>query len=157
MDEQTPAPAPQPSQQSAPRKWYKKKRYLIPLGFVGIMAAASLGGGNTPPATQTVPQIQVKTDTTVAPSSLSAPTSPVPGAPQVSPQTPTPKPAPFGCHIPAPNGYYTNVDGNCVPRPYQAPAAPAGATAQCRDGSYSSSQHRSGTCSHHGGVEKWLE
>ena len=30
--------------------------------------------------------------------------------------------------------------------------APAGATAKCRDGTYSFSQHRSGTCSHHGGV-----
>lgn len=33
---------------------------------------------------------------------------------------------------------------------------PAGATALCRDGTYSFSQHRRGTCSHHGGVEKWL-
>ena len=35
-------------------------------------------------------------------------------------------------------------------------APPAGATAQCRDGTYSFSQHRSGTCSHHGGVARWL-
>lgn len=34
--------------------------------------------------------------------------------------------------------------------------APAGATAQCRDGSYSYSAHRQGTCSHHGGVATWL-
>ena len=34
--------------------------------------------------------------------------------------------------------------------------APPGATALCRDGSYSFSQHRSGTCSHHGGVATWL-
>src|SRR5437899_6854128 len=33
---------------------------------------------------------------------------------------------------------------------------PPGATALCRDGTYSYSQHRSGTCSHHGGVAKWL-
>jgi hypothetical protein len=33
---------------------------------------------------------------------------------------------------------------------------PSGATARCRDGSYSFSQHRSGTCSHHGGVAVWL-
>jgi hypothetical protein len=32
----------------------------------------------------------------------------------------------------------------------------SGATAQCRDGSYSYSQHRSGTCSHHGGVARWI-
>lgn len=35
-------------------------------------------------------------------------------------------------------------------------AAPVGATAQCRDGTYSYSQHRSGTCSDHGGVATWL-
>ena len=34
--------------------------------------------------------------------------------------------------------------------------APAGATAKCKDGSYSKSQHHSGTCSHHGGVAEWL-
>ncbi len=38
-----------------------------------------------------------------------------------------------------------------------APAnAPANATALCKDGTYSMSQHRSGTCSQHGGVERWL-
>jgi hypothetical protein len=49
-----------------------------------------------------------------------------------------------------------NSDGNCVHRPEQAPAPPAGATAKCQDGTYSFSQHRSGTCSHHGGVAQWL-
>lgn len=37
-----------------------------------------------------------------------------------------------------------------------ASSPPSGATAQCRDGTYSFSQTRSGTCSHHGGVAKWL-
>jgi hypothetical protein len=37
-----------------------------------------------------------------------------------------------------------------------ATAAPAGATAICNDGTYSYSQHRSGTCSHHSGVREWL-
>lgn len=32
----------------------------------------------------------------------------------------------------------------------------SGPTARCRDGSYSYSQHRSGTCSHHGGVARWI-
>ncbi|MFJ8786976.1 DUF3761 domain-containing protein [Streptomyces sp. NPDC102476] len=34
--------------------------------------------------------------------------------------------------------------------------APAGATAQCNDGTYSYSAHRRGTCSHHDGVAVWL-
>jgi hypothetical protein len=33
---------------------------------------------------------------------------------------------------------------------------PTGATAKCKDGTYSKSQHRSGTCSSHGGVAEWL-
>jgi hypothetical protein len=33
---------------------------------------------------------------------------------------------------------------------------PTGATAKCKDGTYSKSQHRSGTCSKHGGVAEWL-
>lgn len=37
-----------------------------------------------------------------------------------------------------------------------ASSPPPGATARCRDGSYSFSKHRSGTCSHHGGVAVWL-
>ena len=35
-------------------------------------------------------------------------------------------------------------------------SAPSGTTARCRDGTYSFSKHRSGTCSHHGGVATWL-
>jgi hypothetical protein len=51
---------------------------------------------------------------------------------------------------------YTNVDGDQVHVPVEASSAPAGATAKCGDGSWSFSQHRSGTCSHHGGVDEWL-
>lgn len=55
-----------------------------------------------------------------------------------------------------PEGTYVNTYGNTVCRPYPSPSAPAGATAQCVDGTYSYSQSRSGTCSHHGGVATWL-
>jgi len=55
-----------------------------------------------------------------------------------------------------PNGTYQNSAGNNVCKPYESPTQPAGATAKCGDGSYSSSESRSGTCSHHGGVAVWL-
>lgn len=51
---------------------------------------------------------------------------------------------------------YINSDGQCVHDPETAGSPPAGATAQCKDGTYSFSQHRSGTCSGHGGVAVWL-
>src|SRR4051812_37623921 len=56
------------------------------------------------------------------------------------------------------NHYYSNSSGNTV----HAPAydldndVPAGASAKCGDGTYSFSEHRSGTCSHHRGVSSWL-
>ncbi len=52
-----------------------------------------------------------------------------------------------------PSDYYRNSSGHCVHRPS---SDPTGATAQCWDGSYSYSEHASGTCSHHGGVKRWI-
>src|ERR1700712_3211953 len=48
---------------------------------------------------------------------------------------------------------YRNHDGNTVHSPAHSRSGdiPSGATAQCRDGTWSFSQHRSGTCSRHGG------
>ena len=54
------------------------------------------------------------------------------------------------------SGTYRNHNGEIVRRPENCSAAPEGATAQCRDGSYSFSRSRRGTCSYHGGVAKWL-
>jgi uncharacterized protein YraI len=52
--------------------------------------------------------------------------------------------------------YYTNSFGEKVQSPTYYNSVPAGATALCRDGTYSFSRNRRGTCSHHGGVAKWL-
>ncbi|MCJ2097410.1 DUF3761 domain-containing protein [Methylobacterium sp. E-046] len=58
------------------------------------------------------------------------------------------------------HGTYTNRDGCEVPRPEQPQGSsctkPADATARCRDGDWSFSQHRQGTCSHHRGVGCWV-
>jgi hypothetical protein len=67
--------------------------------------------------------------------------------------TPAPVPTP---HPTCTNGTYVNSAGNTICSPEAAPSAPAGATAQCVDGTYSFSQSHSGTCSHHGGVASWL-
>lgn len=52
--------------------------------------------------------------------------------------------------------YYTNSRGERVQSPTYYQTAPAGATALCSDGTYSFSRSRRGTCSHHGGVARWL-
>lgn len=48
-------------------------------------------------------------------------------------------------------GWYTNKFGSCVEPPDQN----LNGTARCCDGTESHSQHRSGTCSGHGGVCEW--
>jgi hypothetical protein len=58
--------------------------------------------------------------------------------------------APTGCT----NGTYVNSAGNTVCSPSSSNTG--GATAVCKDGTYSYSQSRKGTCSHHGGVSRWL-
>jgi hypothetical protein len=82
---------------------------------------------------------------------------PKPEVPPPSSETPEPtepsSPEPSECT----NGTYVNAAGNTVCRPVESPGGPpAGASAECADGTYSFSESRSGTCSHHGGVANWL-
>lgn len=51
--------------------------------------------------------------------------------------------------------YYNNTNGYVVQSPTYYNNRPPGATARCRDGTYSFSQSRCGTCSGHGGVAEW--
>jgi uncharacterized protein YraI len=57
-----------------------------------------------------------------------------------------------------PGRSYVNSKGERVQSPTRTADGqpPAGATAQCRDGAYSFSRSRRGTCSGHGGVARWL-
>lgn len=56
------------------------------------------------------------------------------------------------------NRSYRNTAGAIIHSPTHTKSgkAPAGASAQCRDSTFSFSQSRRGTCSHHGGVAAWL-
>ena len=56
------------------------------------------------------------------------------------------------------HGHYISKSGAVVHSPAHTITgqAPAGASAKCRDGTFSFSQHRRGACSHHGGVAGWL-
>ena len=126
-------------------------------GNVGVLDAPS--STSSAPAYSVPVTTEAPPTTSEAPAVTTAPTqaqavAPAPkttaAKPKVAPKTTAqaaPKPAECGAD------YYVNSSGNCVHRPSDNPA---GATAICKDGTYSYSQHRSGTCSGHGGVRSWL-
>lgn len=69
-----------------------------------------------------------------------------------------PQPITVSRDIPVPTPYQapTYVRPDPIPQSTPVIASGAGASARCADGTYSYSQNRRGTCSHHGGVSEWL-
>jgi|SRR3989344_5569454 len=125
------------------RPWYKKRRYLVALGLAGLFVMAGASGDSAPVTITPALAHPVQ----VTPSSNTTPVRAI-----IQPQTQT-----YGDSTNLSNdNYYTNSKGNTVHSPAYSNSVPAGASAQCRDGTYSFSQSRRGTCSHHGGVAKWL-
>lgn len=112
-----------------PRPWYKKKRYLIPLASLGLYGAALASSGPSAPAAQ----------------------APVQEVTPVQVQTSTQS---QDANTLSHDSTYTNVSGNTVPSPVHLNTCTGSAI--CGDGTCSFSQHRQGTCSHHGGVAEWL-
>ncbi len=51
----------------------------------------------------------------------------------------------------------SSVASKSAPAETASNTDPTGATAKCKDGTYSKSQHHTGACSHHGGVADWLK
>jgi len=70
-------------------------------------------------------------------------------APPSSPPAPTPKSTPPAA--PAPQ-----AQPKAAPKA-SAAGAPEGATAKCKDGTYSHAKGHTGACSHHGGVAEWYK
>lgn len=103
----------------------------VALGFI-CRVAVDQPGTSTPTKTPTEAStsIPIKTSTVV----------------------PTRTPHPTGTDFVTPTVTPT-VRATAVPK---VRTHPLGATARCKDGTYSYSSTRSGTCSHHGGVSAWL-
>jgi outer membrane biosynthesis protein TonB len=142
------------------QSWSKLKKTVV-ISAVGLFGLAGIGALNSPQKSNIVapppPPPPVSTPKVQAETITQTPIQPAPTPlPPPAVMAPTPIPAPEPQPINCPNGTYVNTYGNTVCSPYEAPSAPAGATAKCVDGTYSFSQSHSGTCSHHGGVSAWL-
>lgn len=155
----------------------------MPFIIFGVIASAIIGFVSNASPHNTLPQNTVsstKIAKTVTPTHSPTPTVTLTPTPTITP-TLTPKPV---VHYVPPiktqtivtpttisqptqattdtglgnNNYYTNSAGNEVHSPAYSNngSVPAGATAQCNDGTYSFSQSSRETCSHHGGVAQWL-
>ncbi len=59
-------------------------------------------------------------------------------------------------NLPPPPETSSSSPPSSITTPSPSTTKCAGATAICNDGTCSYSKHRSGTCSHHGGVKQWL-
>ncbi len=127
---------------SEPKKWYKKKGYVISLGIIAIFVIGVLSNSSNQPSVQS--QVQGVTTDQIPTTKLVPQVNTQPQAVPVEPQSGLSN-----------NNYYTNTYGNQVHSPAYSNSVPAGASAQCGDGTYSFSQSRRGTCSHHGGVAEW--
>jgi len=134
------------------RPWYKKKRYLLPIA--GILGLGFMGGGSSEATlpVQAVPTALVQPQTEVFPA-----TTQEASVKSAIPSTPKKEAFPTNSEL-SNETYYTNTYGNSVHSPAYSDddSVPQGASAQCRDGTYSFSQSRRGTCSQHGGVASWL-
>jgi hypothetical protein len=161
-------PIPQPQEPPQRDNWFDRHKVVTCFSIVAIFIVSLAYFDRTPQ------QVAVQdASTSIAPTATATPTqtpSDTP-TPTVTPSpTPTTYIAPTHATIqsaqPTPtqeqglsnNNYYLNSSGNDVHSPASSTdgSVPAGATAKCADGTYSFSQHRSGTCSHHGGVAVWL-
>ncbi len=114
------------------KNWYQKKGYIVVIFILGLIAI-NVFAQNGSTSQSTTPSTQYNNSA-------------------YTPATTTPAPNLSN------NNYYTNTYGNSVHSPAYSDngSVPSGASARCRDGTYSFSQHRSGTCSYHGGVSEWL-
>ena len=124
------------------------------VSLVGLGAVASAVNGP-----QTVPTL---TTAPAAVTSTRAPFPPTPGTRPAATTTATtqarttPATRPPATSPPITRPPATPTSRFSIPTTALSPGYPANATAECTDGTISYSAHRSGTCSHHGGVAHWI-
>lgn len=144
------------------RKWYKKKRYIIPLAlfsFISIVNSFNSSSSDTVNKNYAPVLGQVEKVVPIsAPAQSQVKTKIQVQQPEIVTQPLQKNAVPVTTEeVPLSNdNIYINSQGKEVHSPAYASSIPQGASAVCGDGTYSFSQSRRGTCSHHGGVSEWL-
>lgn len=164
MDQQ-PSPTPKPKKKSKALKWgVGFVSIFIFLVFIGVLSSLSGNDNSNQPTTTVTPpnvnqqQGTVKGEATEAVENVNVAdteikevnSAPVVNVAAENKNTNVQEAKPLEQPT-----YYENTYGNTVQSPTQYDSRPAGASARCGDGTYSFSQSRRGTCSHHGGVAEW--
>ena len=116
--------------------------YLVALPAASFALVVTSPRPTPSPSPSSTPVPAVGGDGTSVATPVSTPTTP-----------PTPAPTPVPTALPTAQ---PTTAPTVAPPPAQTTDPLAGVTAICVDGSYSYSAHRSGTCSHHGGVAQWI-
>ena|GEM_PF-795434 len=141
-----------------------KRGIRVLLAIVGVTAVLGIIGATNEPAQSSLNVTPASSQSTssqneTAPTTSEQPVETLPNEPASQPSQAATAPSSQQSSTNLSNdNTYINSDGNTVQSPAYSTdnSVPAGATAQCGDGTYSFSQHHSGTCSHHGGVAEWL-
>lgn len=145
-----------------------KNKVFTSLGIlIGLIILGGIFAGSSKPQIEgtkiVVPNPTAIATPTSTSTSIPSPTvNPTPTPTLTITPSPTIKPTPQPIATPVQDSglsndnYYINSQGNKVHSPAYSNTVPDGASAICRDGTYSFSQSRRGTCSHHGGVAQWL-
>lgn len=140
----------------------KKSNWWVAGGIIAIGVLSAMGSLDSSTQTQPLETVSVPTvvETQGRLSNKEIPPVIVPAAEQKEIETPS---SPANNQKSSSGGlsndnYYTNVDGDTIHSPAKSidGGVPSGASARCRDGTYSFSANRRGTCSHHGGVATWF-
>lgn len=133
-------------------------KYFLSIAAFCMLAAVALpAAGDTAPATTTCKDGTTSTASGKGACShhggvqATAATPAAPAAPAATARAATPSVPSAAKTAPA-----ATTPAAAAPAAGASAAPPAGATAKCNDGTYSTSKNHSGACSKHGGVAGWL-
>lgn len=139
---------------------WKRKPWArgLKVGITAVLAVLCVGAAASGSTGKPQPKVAAEVATTTSSSVVATSTTEQPTTTTRSTTT-TLAPTTTRATVPPTTRAPVTTPRTAAPPPPTSPATTPGngATALCRDGTYSYSQHASGTCSHHGGVAVWYK